>query len=103
MAMKSAMGLLRTLALPPIVLGLLVDGFRITVVCCSRSEAEDLVTELPEKLDRAAHVQVEKSISSGTFPWWKTSSDRHLGSNQTNDTIRDWCDDAASKVPPSSL
>ncbi|KAK0447812.1 uncharacterized protein EV420DRAFT_861334 [Desarmillaria tabescens] len=40
MAMKSAMGLLRALALPPIVLGLLVDSFRITVVCCSESGAE---------------------------------------------------------------
>lgn len=40
MAMKSAMGLLRALALPAIVLGLLVDGFRVTVVCCSGSEAE---------------------------------------------------------------
>ncbi len=118
MVMKLAMGLLHALALPPIILGLLVDGFRIIVVCCSRSETEvcsflpiaviktnafvifqDLVTELPEKynfdlgkptdvfwlrrcmrnvwklaheverLDQAAHVQVEKSISSGTFPW----------------------------------
>ncbi|PBL01742.1 hypothetical protein ARMGADRAFT_1071253 [Armillaria gallica] len=43
-----------------------------------------------ERLDRAAHVQVEKSMSSGTFPWWKASSDRHLGSIQANDTIRDW-------------
>ncbi|KAK0447808.1 uncharacterized protein EV420DRAFT_1567720 [Desarmillaria tabescens] len=128
MAMKSAMGLLHALVLPPIVLGLLVDGFRITVVCCSGSEAEDLVTELPEKydfdllkpidvfrlrrcmrnvwklaheierLDRAAHVQVEKSISSGAFPWWKASSDRHLGSTQTKDTIRGWCQDAASTM-----
>ncbi|KAK0436736.1 hypothetical protein EV421DRAFT_1105219 [Armillaria borealis] len=146
MAMKSAMGLFRALALPPIVLGLLVDGFRVTVVCCSGSEVEvcpsppmgrhvtkffvicqDLVTELPEKydfdlfkpidvfrlrrcmrnvwklghevkrLDRGAHVEVEKSIYSGTFPWWKASSDRQLGSNQTNDTIRDWYDGVASR------
>ncbi len=45
MAMKSAMGLLRALALPPIVLGLLVDGFRTTVVCCSGSVDE--VCSLP--------------------------------------------------------
>ncbi|PBK78136.1 hypothetical protein ARMSODRAFT_26073 [Armillaria solidipes] len=131
MAMKSAMGLLRALALPPIVLGLLVDGFRTTVVCCSGSEDEDLVTELPEMYDfnlvepidvfrlrrcirnvwklaheiessdRAAHVEVEKSISSESFPLWKVEADRHVGSNQTKDTVRDWCDDVASKAPPS--
>ncbi|KAK0236909.1 hypothetical protein EDD85DRAFT_1023672 [Armillaria nabsnona] len=127
------MGLLCALALPPIIRGLLVDGFRIIIVCCSRPETEDLITEIPEKynfdlgkstdvfwlrrcmrnvwkhaheverLDRAAHVQVEKPISSGTFPWWKASSDRHLGSIQANDTIRDWCDDVADVVSKASL
>ncbi|KAK0215244.1 hypothetical protein EDD85DRAFT_1000113 [Armillaria nabsnona] len=36
-----------------------------------------------ERLDRAAHFEVEKRISSGTLPWWKSSSERHRGSTQT--------------------
>ncbi|KAK0200819.1 hypothetical protein DFS33DRAFT_1079353 [Desarmillaria ectypa] len=124
MAMKSAMGILCVLALPSIILGLLVDGFRIPVVCCSRSEVEDLVTELPgkydfdldifrlrrcmrnvwklaheiERLDQAAHVEVEKSISSGTFSWWKEGSDQLVGSNQMSDVVHDWCTNVASKA-----
>ncbi|KAK0431290.1 hypothetical protein EV421DRAFT_1854460 [Armillaria borealis] len=51
MVMKSAMGLCRALVHPPIVLGLLADGYRLTVVCRAPSESEDLVTELPDSFD----------------------------------------------------
>ncbi|PBK69565.1 hypothetical protein ARMSODRAFT_168383 [Armillaria solidipes] len=51
MVMKSAMGLCRALVHPPIVLGLLADGYRLTVVSRAPSESEDPVTELPDSFD----------------------------------------------------